>query len=134
MKPFALERSMRTIGGAFYPTGYAVLMLGPDEDMNAIGRKLEQAGFDSNHAMHLPPQVILRDIGRLQGESDLPLPSVGTEGKTVSRFVELAREGYQGLMVAAPKDADTERLIQALQGVPIAYGQKYHMLAIEDLT
>ncbi len=134
MKPFAMERSMRTIGGAFYPTGYAVLMLGPDEDLEEISRKLEHAGFDSHRVMHLPPQVILRDIGRMQGESDLPLPSVGTEGKTVSRFVELAREGYQGVMVPAPKDEDTERLMQALQGVPMAYGQKYHMLAIEDLS
>ena len=134
MKPFAMERSMRTIGGAFYPTGYAVLMLGPDENLQDIVRKLEHVGFDSQRVMHLSPQAILRDIGRLQGESDLPLPSVGTEGKTVSRFVELAREGYQGLMVPAPHDEDTERLMQALQDVPIAYGQKYHMLAIEDLT
>lgn len=134
MKPFAMERKMRTIGGAFYPTGYAVLMIGPNEDLEEIGRKLEQAGFDGKRLMHLSPETVMRDIGKMQGESDLPLPSVGTEGKTVSRFVELAREGYQGLMVPAPHDEDTERLMHALQDVPIAYGQKYHMLAIEDLT
>lgn len=134
MKPFAMERSMQTLGGAFYPTGYAVLMLGPDQDLEDIGHKLEQAGFNSQGVMHLTPQAILRDIGKMHGESSLPLPSVGTEGKTVTRFVELAREGYQGLMVPAPDDEDTERLMKALQGVPIAYGQKYHMLAIEDLT
>lgn len=134
MKPFAMERSMRTIGGAFYPTGYAVLMLGPNEDLEEIGHKLEQAGFDGQRLMRLSPETVMRDIGKMQGETDLPLPSVGTEGKTVSRFVELAREGYQGLMVPAPDDEDTERLMQALQDVPIAYGQKYHMLAIEDLT
>lgn len=134
MKPFAMERSMRTIGGAFYPTGYAVLMLGPNEDLEEIGRKLEQAGFDGKRLMQLSPQTIIRDIGKMQGETDLPLPSVGTEGKTVLRFVELAREGYQGLMVPAPDDEDTERLMRVLADVPIAYGQKYHMLAIEDLT
>lgn len=134
MKPFAMERSMRTVGGAFYPTGYAVLMLGPHEDLEEIGRQLEKAGFDGGRLMRLSPQTILRDIGKMQGESDLPLPSVGTEGKTVSRFVELAREGYQGLMVPAPEDEDTERLMQALQDVPIVYGQKYHLLAMEDLT
>lgn len=134
MKPFSMQRSMRTVGGAFYPTGYAVLMLGPNEDLEEIGRRLGKAGFDSGRVMHLSPQAILRDIGKMQGESDLPLPSVGTEGKTVLRFVELAREGYQGLMVPAPEDEDTEKLMQALRDVPIAYGQKYHMLAIEDLT
>lgn len=134
MKPFVMKQSMRTIGGAFYPTGYAVLMLGPNENLEEIGQKLEQAGFDGQRLMHLSPETVMRDIGKMQGESDLPLPSVGTEGKTVSRFVELAREGYQGLMVPAPEDEDTERLMQALQDVPITYGQKYHMLAIEDLT
>lgn len=134
MKSFAMDRSMRTIGGAFYPTGYAVLMLGPDEDLEELGRKLEKAGFAGHQVLHLPPETVMRDIGGMQGKSDLPLPSIGTEGKTVSRFVELAREGYQGLMVLAPDDEDTGRLMQALQDVPIAYGQKYHMLAIEDLT
>lgn len=134
MKPFAMESSMRTIGGAFYPTGYAVLMLGPHEDLDDVSRKLEEAGFDGRRLMHLSPQTVMREIGKMEGESDLPLPSVGTEGKTVARFVELARKGHQGLMVPAPEDEDTERLMQALQGVSIAYGQKYHMLAIEDLT
>lgn len=134
MKPFAIERSMQTLGGAFYPTGYAVLMLGPDQDLEDIGRKLEQAGFEGQRLMHLTSQAILRDIGKMHSESDLPLPSVGTEGQTVSRFVDLARQGYQGLMVAAPEDEDTQRLMHALKDVPIAYGQKYHMLAIEDLT
>ncbi len=134
MKPFVMERGMRTLGGTFYPTGYAVLMLGPDQDLEDIGRQLEKAGFDPQRMMHLPPQTILRDIGKMLGDSGLALPSVGTEGKTVSRLVELARDGHQGLMVHAPKDEDTERLMQALQGVPMVYGQKYHRLAIEDLT
>lgn len=125
---------MRTLGGAFYPTGHAVLMLGPDQNLEDIGRKLEQAGFDGQHLMHLTPQAILRDISKMHGESDLPLPSVGTEGHTVSRLIELARKGYQGLVVPAPKDEEKERLMHALQGVPIAYAQKYHLLAIEDLT
>ncbi len=134
MKPFAMERSMRTMGGSFYPTGYAVLMFRPDQDLNDISQKLEKAGFEGQRLLLLTPQAILRDIGKLHGEADTPMPSVGTEGKTVSRFVELAQSGHQGLMVPAPKDEDTERLMQALQGTPIAYGQKYHILAIEDLT
>lgn len=133
MKPFAMERSMLTLGGAFYPTGYAVLLFSPDQDLQQVSSRLEKAGFDADRQLHLTPQTILREIGKKQGESDLPLPSVGTEGKTVARFVELAETGHQGLMVPAPDDEDTERLMQALQGVPIAYGQKYHMLAIEDL-
>lgn len=134
MKPFSLEPSMLTWGGAFYPTGYAVLLFSPDQDLQVIRHKLEQAGFDDEALLHLTPEVILRDIGKRHGESDLPLPSVGTEGKTVERFVELARQGHEGLMVPAPDDEDTERLMQALRGIPIAYGQKYHMLAIEDLS
>lgn len=51
----------------------------------------------------------------------------------MNKYVALARDGHHGVMVKAPSDAHTERLMSAVKELPLSYGQKYHMLAIEDL-
>jgi hypothetical protein len=133
MKDFQLTPKMLTMGGAFYPTGYAVLMFAQAQEADQAGRQLEEAGFDGQSILRLTPETILHDIAKVDGESDFGLPSVGTEGATVNKYVQFARQGHHGLMVHAPSDKDTERLTAALSDLHFSYGQKYHMLAIEDL-
>ena len=119
--------------GVFYPTGYAFLMFAGAEAAEQAARELEKAGFSSQDIMFLTPEVILREIGRIDGESSVALPSVGTEGATVNKYIDFAREGHHALMVSAPSDKDTERVMAVVRELPFSYGQKYHMLAIEDL-
>ena len=133
MKTFELTSKMTTMGGVFYPTGYAVILF-PDEDQaSKAAEALEAGGFASDAVMLLPPETILRDIGKVDGDKG-GMPSVGTEGHTVDKYIALARQGHHGVMIHAPDDEDTERLQAALRDLPpFAYGQKYHMLAMEDL-
>ena len=133
MKKFALHPQMLTFQGVFYPTGYAFILFPQAEHAEQAGRELEAAGFDSEKIMLLNPETILREIGKVDGDSDLALPSVGTEGATVQKYVDFAREGHHALMVHAPSDKDSERVMATVRHLPISYGQKYHMLAIEDL-
>ena len=58
---------------------------------------------------------------------------MGTEGATVNKYINLAREGHHALMVKARSDDDSERLMSVVREFPFSYAQKYHMLAIEDL-
>ncbi|MDQ3059707.1 MAG: RNA-binding protein [Pseudomonadota bacterium] len=133
MKPFVLTPKMLTLQGVFYPTGYAVLLF-PDEATAAqAGRELQAAGFREEDMMALTPQAILTEIGQLQDPSEEVMPSVGTEGETVNQYIALARDGHHGVMLKAPSDAATERIMSAVKHLPLSYGQKYHMLAIEDL-
>lgn len=133
MKPFALSRQMLTLGGAFYPTGWVVAMIPSEQDLQQVAQQMEQQAAKPGEVMHLPPEVVIRELGGAVGESDLPLPSVGTEGESVRKYVMLARQGQHALMVHAPNDEDTERVMQVLKSVPFSYAQKYHRLAIEDL-
>ncbi|NML85373.1 RNA-binding protein [Polaromonas sp.] len=133
MKTFALDPKMLTLQGVFYPTGYALVLFPEMSDAEQAGRELEASGFDGQDIMLIPPKVILKEIGKIDGESDVVLPSVGTEGATVRKYVDLAREGHCALMVRAPSDEDTKRLMAVVGRLPFSYGQKYHMLAIEDL-
>ena len=133
MKPFVLVPKMLTLQGVFYPTGYAFLLFPDEADASKAAAELEAAGFDGDNIMLLPPEVILSEIGKVDGESDVDLPSVGTEGATVRKYVDLARDGHFAVMVKAPSDKDTQRVMAAVANLPFSYGQKYHILAIEDL-
>ena len=133
MQPFLMESKMSTIQGVFYPRGYAFVMFPDAENTEQAARELEAAGFSDKDIMLLTPEVILKEIGRIDGSSTVTLPSVGTEGATVGRYVDLAREGHHALLVKAPSDDDSERMMAIVRKLPFSFGQKYHMLAIEDL-
>ena len=133
MKTFDLHPKMLTLSGVFYPTGYAVIMFPDAHHAEQAARELVSGGYDSDAIMLLPPETILREIGRVDGDSDVALPSVGTEGHTVQTYVKLARQGHHGLMVHAASDKDTERVMSVVRTLPFSYAQKYHMLAMEDL-
>jgi hypothetical protein len=133
MQSFLMDSKMSTMQGVFYPTGYAFLMFPDLKTAEEAGQKLEASGFSSQDVMLLKPAEILRQIGKIDGDSTVELPSVGTEGATVQKYIRFAREGHHALMVKAPSDDDAERLMTVVREFPFSYGQKYHMLAIEDL-
>ena len=123
---------MLTMGGVFYPTGFAVILFPEAAQAQQAAQALEAGGFAGDAVMLLPPETLLREIGKVDGDAG-GMPSVGTEGHTVNKYIALARQGHHGVMVHAPDDKDTERVLSALRHLPFTYGQKYHMLAMEDL-
>ena len=133
MKAFHLQPRMTTLGGVFYPTGYVVLMIPTLEDARAACHRLRQAGFDDDDVSLMAPEEFLAEIDGTVPEDDA-LPSPGTEAETGRRFRALAQEGHHALLVHAPAQGDSDRMMLALRGTPIAYGQKYRRLVIEDLA
>lgn len=132
MQKFVLTSSMVTMGGTFYPKGYAFIMF-----PNAL--QAERAALEISRTsvgdtvMFLNAASVLRDIGKVEGDSDIDLPSVGTEGVTVRKYVDLARQGHCALMVKVDSDAETELVMQAARTADFSYGQRYQLLAIQDL-
>lgn len=127
MKPLDITSSMRTLSGVFYPKGYAFVMFPTAEDAQQVASQ----NFD--HAMLLTPEQVLLDVGQVKDDSDVELPAVGTEGATVRKFIDLAREGHHALLVKVGSDTETERLMVAARAASYSYGQRYHLLAMEDL-
>lgn len=130
MKHFELTKKMISMGGVFYPTGYAFIMFPDAEDARQIAHELE---VSSDGVMLLTPEDILADLSNADGHSDVRLPRIGTEGATVHKYVDLAREGHHALMIPVPNQDTTERIMTVVRRVPFSYAQKYHSLAIEDL-
>lgn len=130
MKHFELTKKMLSMGGVFYPTGYAIIMFPDAEDARQVAHELE---VSVDGVMQLTPEDIMKDISRADGHSDVRLPRVGTEGATVHKYVDLAREGHHALMIPMHDKEATERIMAVVRKVPFSYAQKYHSLAIEDL-
>ncbi|SFU54186.1 hypothetical protein SAMN05216350_102464 [Polaromonas sp. YR568] len=130
MKHFELTKKMLSMGGVFYPTGYAFIMFPDPDDARQVAHELEVA---SDGVMLLTPDEIIDSISHADGHSDVRLPRVGTEGATVHKYVDLAREGHHALMIPVPNKDTTERIMAVVRRVPFSYAQKYHSLAIEDL-
>ena len=133
LKPFVLSPEMLTVFGVFYPTGYVVLMFPHVQQAEQAARELLSGGYEREALTLLSPETILREIARVDGESDIALPSVGTEGATAQTYITLAREGQFGLMVHAESDKDTEAVMVVARPLQFSFAQKYHMLAMEDL-
>ncbi|HSV80049.1 MAG TPA: RNA-binding protein [Ramlibacter sp.] len=133
MKPFHLESGMTTMGGVFYPTGYMVLMFPGEQQAREAARLLENDGFDPDAISLLTPADFRREILGTAGDDGI-LPSAGTEGDTVRRFAELADQGHHALLIHAPEQEQSDRVMALLKDSGISYGQKYRRLVIEDLV
>ncbi|MFH0129486.1 hypothetical protein [Variovorax sp. EL159] len=134
MKQFILETHMRSsVGGAFYPTGYSMVMFPSAEDANRIGHRLIEKGMSGDEVYLLPAETVLAEIAPTVKTVEDPLPSPGTDAATVRAFARLARSGHTGLLVKTRDGATAERLMELVRTVPYSIAQRYRMLVIEDL-
>ena len=133
MKKFELSSDMLTMGGTFYPKGYAFIMFPNAMQAEQAATEIGNTAALSESVMFLNAATVLRDIGKVEGDSDVVLPSVGTEGATVRKYVDLAGKGHCALMVKVESDEEAERVMQSARSASFSYGQRYHLLAMEDL-
>jgi hypothetical protein len=134
MKHFTLDAHMvAAFGGAFYPTGYSMVMFPNAEDASRVGHRLLDDGFTGDEIYLIPPQTVLSQITPTVRDADAPLPSAGTDAATVRAYTKLARDGHTGLLVRTRNEAAAERLMQDVRQVPYSIAQRYRTLVIEDL-
>jgi hypothetical protein len=133
LSTFSLDSSMlATIGGAFYPDGYSVVMFPEEASAVSVATELSSQKPEVQ-IFHLPPASILSQITPTVAEADNPLPSAGSEGATVRAYTKLARDGHHGLLVETPDAESAEWLMSAVRKVPYSMAQRYRKLVIEDL-
>jgi hypothetical protein len=135
MKTIQITSHMFTMSNVFYPKGYTFVMFPNAQDAEQVAKELNTKLADGGKLMLLSPEMVMRDIGKLDSEeSQSHMPSIGTEAATVAKYINLARQGHHAVMVRVHSDAETEQVMQAVRKVPFSYGQRYHLLAIEDLV
>jgi hypothetical protein len=58
---------------------------------------------------------------------------LGKSVAAVKEHLNAAKNGATFLLVHAPKDRDTERVLEAVRGKQVVLAHRYHHLAIEEL-
>lgn len=135
MKTIQITSHMFTMSDVFYPKGYTFVMFPNGEDAQQVANELDVSLAGNSELMLMTPQDVVRDIGKLDDEeTPANMPSIGTEAATVAKYINLARQGHHALMVRIHSDAESEQVMQSVRKVPFSYGQRYHLLAIEDLV
>ena len=130
---FSLDPSMTAaLGGAFYPTGYSVVMFPDEATAVSVGEELSERLEDSEIFL-LTPAAILSQITPTVSDADDPLPSAGTEGATVRAYTKLAKEGHHGLLVKTPDAETAQEMMEVVRRAPYSMAQRYRALVIEDL-
>jgi hypothetical protein len=132
MTDFKLTSDMLTFGGVFYPKGYMFIMFPQEKDAQQVASALKESAADVE-VTFLDPATVLREVGQIDGDIEVDLPAVGTEGATVRKYVQLARQGNCALLVKADSDETAELVMNEVHKVSFSYGQRYHLLAMEDL-
>lgn len=139
MKKFELTTDMVTMSGTFYPTGYAFIMFPNEAQAERVASDVSNISPLGNNdmttmtTMFLNAATVLKEVGKVDGDSDAVMPSVGTEGATVRKYVDLARQGHCALMIKVNSDEEAAQVMQFARKASFSYGQRYHLLAIEDL-
>lgn len=133
MKKFQITSDMLTMGGVFYPTGHAFVMFPNAQVAEQAAETLDSQLGEAGEVTLISASTVLSQIGKVDGESDVDLPSVGTEGATVQKYVRLARDGHHAVMVKTPSSEVAEKVMAVARDAPFSYAQRYHFLAIEDL-
>lgn len=124
--------SMPTSFGVFKPVGWVMVGLPQQAQAQALAHALNQAGWPPEALLHFTPSESLAELDALVDDAGA-LAGFGYEITLLRRYVKLAREGYQWLLV---KVKDTDEAAAAAKragecGATLAV--HYRMLTVEEL-
>ena len=135
MKHFSISPHVSAIRGVFYPTGHMVLMFPTEQDARHACKLLQSDSVSEEDLCLASPEEFERQItGKIDPDSDLHLPSLGTEAETAQHFRQLAHEGHWALFVHAGAKVTSDHVLELLKDTHISYGQRYRYLVIEDMV
>ena len=80
-------------------------------------------------------QVVFDEVDTgMRGQLDGLRGQVDSTRDTVRQFATYAMRGHHALMVHAPENEHSDRVMELLRDFPISYGQRYRKLVIEDIV
>ena len=121
------------IGGAFYPSGYSLIMYPTEAEILPIAARLTEARFNDEDLFRVSPHIAIEEIAATVDSSNMPLPSVGSDGAIARTIVDMAKQGHYGLLVRTDKDGDIEALKNAIANSDYSFAKAYRSFVIEDL-
>jgi hypothetical protein len=119
--------------GAFKPVDHVMLAVADDDQAERTTQALYEAGFGERDVLRFSPHEGGADMARMIEKSS-DFAGFGYEITLMRRYLELAREGYQWLLVYAPNDGLATRVREVAEQAGLPMAVRYHLLAVEDLV
>jgi hypothetical protein len=117
--------------GAFKPVGHVMIALRDDEFASVTARALLEAGFQDQDILHYSAGEEREEMERMIDHAS-DFASFGYEITLMRRYQSLARQGCSWLLVYAPNEPHTRRVVEVAQQNDALLAVKYNRLVIED--
>ena len=127
------KAAMPTSFGVFSPTGHVVVAFDSDADARKARQALITGGIGVDEITVYRSDEVLSQIEGSR-ESDNKIFQLGQEEEKVKRYTELANQGCGFLVVYAPSDEDSMRVMDLVHPLKPKFAEKYNRLTLEELA
>jgi len=127
------KSDMPTSFGVFSPTGHVVVVFESDAEAKQARQKLIDSGIGVDEITLYRSGEVLSQIEGSR-KSDNKIFQMGQEEEKVKRYAELAKQGCGFLVVYAPADEDSKRVMKIVHPLKPKFAEKYNRLTIEELA
>lgn len=118
--------------GAFYPTGHIVLFFANKGDAERAREALLTGGYEDGEIVILSSDDVVSAIEDARPHVSL-LAQFGSEIRHMEEHLKLAKLGCDKMIVYAPTEHETARVMNVARRFDIKLAEKYHRLAVEHL-
>jgi len=127
------KAAMPTSFGIFSPTGHVVVAFDSDEDARKARQALISGGIGADEITVYRSDEVLSQIEGSR-KTDNKIFQMGQEEEKVKRYTELASKGCGFLVVYAPSDEDSNRVMDIVHPLKPKFAEKYNRLTLEELA
>ena len=118
--------------GVFAPVGYLVLAFqGPEDAANARDALLT-GGYDHEEVMQFSSQQVIADVESTRDNISI-LAHLGTELAHQREQLAYAKQGCTFLVVYAPTEAETTRVVNVARRFRARLAHKYNRMTVEEI-
>jgi len=119
--------------GVFSPTGHVVVVFDTDADARKARQALVNGGIGVDEISIYRSDEVLSQIEGSR-KTDNKIFQLGQEEEKVKRYAELANQGCGFLVVFAPSDEDSKRVMDIVHPLKPKFAEKYNRLTLEELA
>jgi hypothetical protein len=119
--------------GVFYPLGYLAVAFRHEIDAAQVRQALIAGGYDPGDVETIPADAVVAGATRSLDEASPLVRVLGWEHDALTAHVELAARGFTFMLVYAPSNLDTERVMAVVRRFEYGLAHKFDRFAVHEL-
>ena len=116
-----------------YPLGYLAVAFRHKADAAQVLAALIAGGYEPADVQLVPKEAVVERATRALDHAGPPVRVLGWEHEALTAHVELARRGFTFMLIYAPSDLDTERVMAVARRFEYGLAHKFDRFAVHEL-